>query len=59
MQPVLDRIDYLRQASLTSVIVVADYLRCHLSPLGEWVRPSWMYAGSHDITRTQIGADGT
>ena len=57
MEPVLDRIDFLRQAGLTSVMVVTDYLRHRLAPLREWVRPCWVYTGPQDITRTQIGAE--
>ena len=40
METVLDRIDFLRQAGLTSVMVVADYLRRRLAPLRERVCPS-------------------
>ena len=58
MRPVLNRIDDLRQAGLTSVMVVADYLRRRLKPLRERARPSWMYTGPHNISRTQIGEDG-
>ena len=57
IRPVLNRIDDLRQAELTSVMVVADYLRHLLAPLREWALPCWMYIGPQDITRTQIDDD--
>ena len=52
MQPVLNRIDELCRVGLTSVMVAADYLRRRLAPLRERARPSWMYTGPQDITRT-------
>ena len=57
MAPVLERIKFLRQAGLTSVMVVADYLRRHLAPLWERARPCFFYTGPQDITRTQIGEE--
>ncbi|XP_062230060.1 uncharacterized protein LOC133927628 [Phragmites australis] len=39
-------------------MVVADYLRRHLAPLRERARFAWMYTGSGDLTRTDIGPDG-
>ena len=58
MCPVLNRIDDLHQAGLTSVMVVADYLRRRLVPLRERARFTWMYTGLNDITRTHIGVEG-
>ena len=52
----LERILELRESGLTSVMVVADFLRRRLAPLRERARPSWFYTGPEDITRTQIGA---
>ena len=57
MAPVLERINFLRQAGLTLVMVVADYLRHRLAPLREWARPCWFYTSPQDITRTQIGEE--
>jgi hypothetical protein len=56
LKPVLERILELRESGLTSVMVVADFLRRRLAPLRERARPSWFYTGPEDITRTQIGA---
>ncbi|XP_062181252.1 uncharacterized protein LOC133885536 [Phragmites australis] len=58
MHPVLNRIDNLLRAGLTSVMVVADYLRRRLVPLRERAQFAWMYMGPNDITRTHIGAEG-
>ena len=57
MEPVLERTDFLCQAELTLVMVVADYWRCHLAPLREQARSCWVYTGPQDITRTQIGTE--
>ena len=58
LRPVLNRIEYLRRAGLTSLMVVIDFLRRRLAPLRECVRPAWKYTGSHDVTRTCIGDGG-
>ncbi|XP_062232867.1 uncharacterized protein LOC133930219 [Phragmites australis] len=54
MHSVLNRIDDLRRAGLTSLMVVADYLRRRLAPLRERARFAWMYTGSGNLTRTYI-----
>ena len=56
LEPVLERIRFLRDSGLTSIMVVVDFLRRRLAPLRERARPSWFYTGPEDITRTQIGA---
>ena len=50
------RLRFLRDTGLTSVMVVADFLRRRLAPLRERARPCSLYTGPEDITRTQIGA---
>ena len=52
LEPVFERIRFLRDAGLTSVMVVADFLRRRLAPLRERARPCWLYTGPKDITRT-------
>ena len=52
LEPVFERIRFLRDAGLTSVMVEADFLRRHLAPLRERARPCWLYTGPKDITRT-------
>ncbi|XP_062198866.1 vegetative cell wall protein gp1-like [Phragmites australis] len=42
MAPVLERIDFLRQARLTSVMVVVDYLCRCLVPLPDRAQPCWV-----------------
>ncbi|XP_062224366.1 uncharacterized protein LOC133922808 [Phragmites australis] len=56
LEPVFERIKFLRDSGLTSVMVVADFLRRRLASLRERARPCWLYTGPEDITRTQIDA---
>ena len=56
LDPVFEHIRFLRNAGLTSVMVVVDFLRRRLAPLRERARPCWLYTGPEDITQTQIGA---
>ena len=57
LRPVLNRINDLRRVGLTSLMVVADFLRRRLAPLREHARPAWMYTGPRDVTRTCVGED--
>jgi hypothetical protein len=48
--PVLDRIQYLAENGLTSLMVLHDFLSKHLAPLQDRShRPAWMYTGVNDI----------
>jgi hypothetical protein len=48
--PMLDRICFLAEKGLTSMMVLHDYLSKHIVPLQEHVRPAWMYTGVNDTT---------
>jgi hypothetical protein len=54
--PVLDRIQYLAEYGLTSLIVLHDLLSKHLAPLQDWSHdPAWMYTGMNNIMRLDYG----
>jgi hypothetical protein len=54
--PVLDRIQYLAENNLTSLMVLHDFLLKHLAPLQDRSnRPTWMYTGVNDIMRLDRG----
>jgi uncharacterized membrane protein YgcG len=47
---VLDRIQYLTENGLTSLMVPHDFLSSHLTHLQDWpAHPAWMYTGVNDI----------
>lgn len=50
-RPVLDRLALLRQASLTSMMVVFNFFRRHLAPLQACLNSVWAYTRDDDITR--------
>jgi hypothetical protein len=55
-EPVLDWIQYLAKNSLTSVMVLHDFLSKRLAPLQDRShRPTWMYTGVDDIMRLDCG----
>jgi hypothetical protein len=47
--PVLDRIRYLAENGLTSLMVLHDFLSKCLTPLQDRPHPAWMYTGVNDI----------
>jgi hypothetical protein len=48
--PVLDRIQYLAENGLTSLMVLHDFLSKRLAPLQDRSHhPAWMYTGVNDI----------
>jgi hypothetical protein len=54
--PVLDRIQYLTESGLTSLMVLHDFLSRRLTPLQDRAtRPAWMYTGVNDIMRLERG----
>jgi hypothetical protein len=54
--PVLDRIQYLAESGLTSLMVLHDFLSRRLAPLQDQAtRPAWMYTGVNDIMRLERG----
>jgi hypothetical protein len=54
--PVLDRIQYLAENGLTSLMVLHDFLSKRLVPLHDRShRPAWMYTGVNDIMRLDRG----
>jgi hypothetical protein len=54
--PVLDRIQYLAENGLTSLMVLPDFLSKRLAPLQDRThRPAWMYTGVNDIMRLDRG----
>jgi hypothetical protein len=54
--PVLDRIQYLAESGLTSLMVMHDFLSRRLAPLQDRAtRPAWMYTGENDIMRLERG----
>jgi hypothetical protein len=54
--PMLDRIQYLVESGLTSLMVLHDFLSRRLAPLQDRVmRPAWMYTGVNDIMRLEHG----
>jgi hypothetical protein len=46
---VLDRIRYLVENGLTSLVLLHDFLSKHLAPLQDRPHPAWMYTGVNDI----------
>jgi hypothetical protein len=53
---VLDRIQYLAESGLTSLMVLHDFLsKCHASLQDRATRPAWMYTGVNDIMRLERG----
>jgi hypothetical protein len=54
--PVLDRIQYLAENGLTSLMVLHHFLSKHLAPLQDRShRPIWMYTGVNDIMQLDCG----
>jgi hypothetical protein len=54
--PVLDRIQYLAESGLTSLMVLHDFLSRRLAPLQDRATcPAWMYTGVNDIMRLERG----
>ncbi len=54
--PVLDRIQYLAESGLTSLMVLHDFLSRRLTPLQDRAtRPAWMYTGVNDIMWLERG----
>jgi hypothetical protein len=54
--PVLDRIQYLAESGLTSLMVLHDFLSRRLAPLQDRAtRPAWMFTGVNDIMRLERG----
>jgi hypothetical protein len=54
--PVLDRIQYLAENGLTSLMVLHDFLSRRLTPLQDRPEcPIWMYTGVNDIMRLERG----
>jgi hypothetical protein len=54
--PVLDRIQYLAENSLTSLMVLHDFLSKCLTPLQDRSHcPAWMYTGVNDIMQLDRG----
>jgi hypothetical protein len=54
--PVLDRIQYLAENGLTSLMVLHDFLSKRLAPLQDRPhRPAWMYTGVNDIMQLDRG----
>jgi hypothetical protein len=54
--PMLDRIQYLAESGLTSLMVLHDFLSRRLAPLQDRAtRPAWMYTGVNDIMRLERG----
>jgi hypothetical protein len=54
--PVLDRIQYLAESGLTSLMVLHDFLSKCLAPLKDRAtRPAFMYTGVNDIMRLERG----
>jgi hypothetical protein len=54
--PVLDRIQYMAESGLTSLMVLHDFLSRRLAPLQDRARrPAWMYTGVNDIMRLERG----
>jgi hypothetical protein len=53
---VLDRIQYLVESGLTSLMVMHDFLSRRLTPLHDRAtRPAWMYTEENDIMRLEHG----
>jgi hypothetical protein len=53
---VLDRIQYLAESGLTSLMVLHDFLSRCLAPLQDRATcPAWMYTGMNDIMRLERG----
>jgi hypothetical protein len=54
--PVLDRIQYLVESGLTSLMVLHDFLSRRLAPLQDRAtHPAWMYTRVNDIMRLERG----
>jgi hypothetical protein len=56
---VLDRIQYLTENGLTSLIVLHDFLSKRLAPLQDWPRLASMYTRVNDIMRLDRGPRST
>jgi hypothetical protein len=53
---VLDRIQYLAESGLTSLMVLHDFLSRRLAPLQDRAtHPAWMYTGMNDIMQLERG----
>jgi hypothetical protein len=54
--PVLDRIQYLAESGMTSLMVMHDFLSRRLAPIQYRATcPAWMYTGENDIMRLERG----
>jgi hypothetical protein len=47
---VLERIQFLAEKGLTSMMVMRDFLSKRITPLQERARPVWLYTGENDAT---------
>jgi hypothetical protein len=57
---VLDRIQYLTENGLTSLMVLHDFLSKCLAPLQDRSHhPAWMYTGVNDIMRLDQGPESS
>jgi hypothetical protein len=55
--PIMDRIRYLAENGLTSLMVLHDFLSSCLVPLQDQpTRPSWMYTGVNDIMQLECNS---
>jgi hypothetical protein len=52
---VLERIQFLAEKGLTTMIVLHDFLSKHIAPLQERARPAWLYTEENDATRPKHG----
>jgi hypothetical protein len=53
--PVLQRIQFLAEKGLTSMIVLHDFMSKRIAPLQECTRTAWLYSGENDATRLEHG----
>jgi hypothetical protein len=55
LDPVLNRVKNLERGGLTSMMVLGDFLRCHIAPLQQGSRMACMYTGPNDCCRIARG----
>jgi hypothetical protein len=51
--PVLERIQFLAEKGLTSLMVMRDFLSKRITPLQERARTAWLYTRENDATRLE------
>jgi hypothetical protein len=56
LDPVLDRVKTLARCSLTSMMVLGDFLRCRIAPLQQQSRMACMFIRVNDCSRIMRGA---